>query len=539
MPLLRRHWAFALLLGAVAALMLHFVWHPGLASIGDDSVSYVLLARHLAGTAGPELNEWLAYHTNFPPLFPLVLAATGGAGNFLVAHLAVGAFAIAALVALYAFASRELESARAGLLVAALFVLTPTAWISILGVLSESLFLFISIAALHFNAARIAAGRPRARDAVVLGILLGLALLTRAAAVALVAAYAVHASVRMLASRESRRAVLALPLAIAASMAALWMALRPEFRGGSYGLALGTIGGMLLHDPLRLVALGAQGVASGWIASFAAESNVHATARAVFLGVGALGIGGAVLRARRNALDGWYVLLSLAMLFLWFFREDVMRRLLYPLVPILLFHAAVFTRHLATRIGPGRAARWLPFALALPPVVLALPAVALVQSKSLERRAAIAGFPYSPSGITEFYTTVAVEPARAIAARHIAVLAGLEALRMDTPPGAKVMWMRPDYVALLGARQGVPWYYRGGLRGLAEELRRSGAEYLVVSSLYKADIRGEQDDPFEGPQAVAAFAQPVSFVRNAVLGTPEFGLLRVDPTALEAWLAAH
>jgi hypothetical protein len=110
---------------------------------------------------------------------------------------------------------------------------------------------------------------------------------------------------------------------------------------------------------------------------------------------------------------------------------------------------------------------------------------------------------------------------------------------VDTPPGAKVMWMRPDYVALLGGRQGVGWRYRGGLRALAEELQRSGAEYLLVSTLYKADVYGEQDDPFETFDVVAAFSRPVSFTRNPVLGTPEFALMRVDPSLLAEFLAAR
>src|ERR1700682_117120 len=196
----RPHIPFPLLMLVAAPITLHFVWHPGLASVGDDSVAYLILAQQLAGTATPLVREWIGYHTNFPPLFPLLLVASGASADFLAAHLVVGACALLALVMLYRYAAFQLASARAGLLVVALFLLTPTAWTSITGILSEPLYLFVSLAALHFHATRLdsdpaAGGR---RDALLFGALLGLAFLTRTASVALVAAYAVHALIRAL-----------------------------------------------------------------------------------------------------------------------------------------------------------------------------------------------------------------------------------------------------------------------------------------------------------------------------------------------------
>lgn len=541
MPPLRKHLPFALLMLAAAPLTLYFVWHPGLASVGDDSVGYLILAQHLAGNASPWVREWVSYHAYFPPLFPLVLAASGASADFLAAHLVVGFFALLALAMLYRYATFQLESARAGLLVVVMFLLTPTAWTSITGILSETLFLFVSLAALHFHATRLDSDTAgaRVRDALIFGVLLGLAFLTRTAATALAVAYVLHASIRAPSEGSGRRWILALPLLPLAAMAALWIALRPAYQGVSYAVVLGPIVDTLRHDPLRLVVLGGRGLASGWVASFASESDVHVVTRCVFLAVGALGLCGAVMRARRNALDGWYALASLVMLYLWFLGEDTVRRLLYPLVPVLLVHAVLFVRYLAARMRPGPAARLLPLVFALPPLLLGLPAVVLVHSKSLERTPAIVGFPYSFAGITNFYTTIALQRSRSEAGRHIAVLTGLQALQSDTPLGARVMWVRPDYVALLGNRQGVPWHPRGGLRGLAEQVRSSGAEYLIVSTLYKADIHGDALDPLETLEAPPPFLHPASVTRNPVLGTNELALMRVDPAALDAYLAAR
>jgi len=54
-----RHAAFLLLLAAFAPLALHFGWHDGIATVSDDSVSYLTLAHWLAGDASnPYLAKW-------------------------------------------------------------------------------------------------------------------------------------------------------------------------------------------------------------------------------------------------------------------------------------------------------------------------------------------------------------------------------------------------------------------------------------------------------------------------------------------------
>jgi hypothetical protein len=177
--------------------------------------------------------------------------------------------------------------------------------------------------------------------------------------------------------------------------------------------------------------------------------------------------------------------------------------------------------------------------VAVPVIVVCFPALLLVHTKSFDRRIVVAGFPYSFAAVTEIYSGLSIDRTRVLAARHIAILVGLQALQVDTPPGAKVMWMRPDYVALLGGRQGVEWRYREGLRGLAQRLRSSGAEYLIVSTLYKSDMVGESDEPFETLAVVSAFARPVSVTRNAESGDSEFALLKIDAAALASFLATR
>src|SRR5258706_10789245 len=47
--LLRAHRSFLLLLAVFVPLAVHFAWHPDIATLGDDSVSYLALASYYSG----------------------------------------------------------------------------------------------------------------------------------------------------------------------------------------------------------------------------------------------------------------------------------------------------------------------------------------------------------------------------------------------------------------------------------------------------------------------------------------------------------
>jgi hypothetical protein len=256
----------------------------------------------------------------------------------------------------------------------------------------------------------------------------------------------------------------------------------------------------------------------------------------VLLCAAGLALAGAVRAAWLNRLDGWYALAYAAMLAFWLFPEETMRRLIYPVLPLALLHAGELL-HALLRRAAGPNARWIVAAACALLAAFSLPAVALVASKSRDRAQVMSISPQSYSGITEYYTTIPVKPAHEVAGRQLAVLAGLAQIEHFTPADARVMWMRPDYVALLSHRTGVASYYRGGMPGVVRDLRASGARYIVVSSLYKADIRGEARDPLVTPAAVAPFTHPLFIVRNPAAEIEEFALLEVDPAALERYAA--
>lgn len=537
---MRSHAPFLLLLALVAPAMIHFAGSDVIASLGDDSVSYLMLARYILNPEDVINRAWVGYQSHFPPLFPAILAITGGAWNLATAHAVVAAFAMLSVVLLYRYAALLLGGNAAGLLVAVLFLLTPTAWISISGILSESLFLFLTLCALYYYETRLASANARPHQWLFFGILLGATLLVRSVGVALILAYGVHVLVAAAArTREPSLAKRLLPFVPVALMVALWLLWRPKPEGFNYQSATSNIlNDLLLADPIRFLRSCAQVMFGGWIRSFTADSDVHWLPKAVFGILGLLGIGGAILRARSNRIDGWYVLAMLPVVFVLLFSEDNNRRLLYPLVPVLIIHAAVFVAFVVRRIPSQRHRRFLVAAVVALPMVLSFPAWLLVQSKSLDRDRIYPGLRYRYSDMTDYYTTIDVKVARAIVSKHAAVLGGLESLQTATPPGSRVMWLRPDYVATLGHRQGMPLYYRWSQREFFRQIQLSRTDYIIASSLLKADMDGGEGNPALLFNWALQVSEVVHSVRSPFMEGYELAILKIDHAVIDRMLDA-
>ena len=533
---LRRHAAFALLLAVAAPAMLAFAWQRSIATFSDDSVSYLLLAQHIAPGTAPIVEPWVGLRSHFPPLFPLALAVTGGARDFLVAHLTVAAFGVLALAAIYGYAFLRLGGRLGALTVAVLFLATPNAWVSLKGILSEPMFLLVSLATLGWYAVRLEARAGSVLEWLVFGVLLACAYLTRAAGVALLLGYAAHAVLRAAGERGRGAWRFALPAAPVAVLVGLWLAWRPSAGEDLYHFIAAQIASAWIDEPLRTGRLAVERLLGGWIASFLAQSAVGLAPRVVFAALGILGVAGSVRAARRNRLDGWYVLASLAITFGWVFNEDNTRRLLYPVLPILMIHAAELVRDLAARTRTPRLRAWALGAVALLPASLCLPAAVVLAEKRLDRQPFAPGAHLAYADCLDFYTTIDTGTARVIAADVLGMLEGFDAIAKATPEGARVMWMRPEYVAVLGRREAVPYFFSWDERRLARELLDKRVDYLVVAALYKTDNANRVRDPYQLHAHVTEYASPVVMIRNAVTGAPAFVLARVDPAAVERFL---
>jgi hypothetical protein len=517
--------------------MIHFTTSDVVSSLGDDTISYLMLARHFLDPANALNREWVGYQAHFPPLFPLLLALTGSAWSYTAAHALVAGFAILSLVLIYRYAAFQLGSDTGGLVITALCLLMPTAWVSIHPILSESLFLFTSLSALYYYETRLHGETGRAHQWVIFGLLLGSAVLSRSAGLGLVAAYGVHAVCAVVGGRRKGAWKFLLPALPPALMLIVWVAVRPTPEGANYQSLAAAVMRDLPANPVDFLRRCAEMMFGGWIRSFSVDSNVPWFPKAVFALVAVFAMAGAILRARMNHLDGWYVLVMFPVLFLWLFPEDNMRRLLYPLMPLLLIHAATFLNLILSRALATWSRRHIAIgAVTLLVGMMSLPAWLVLQSKGTDRETIYPGFNYQYSEITAYHTTVSIGAARHYASQHAAVLSGLDALQSVTPPGARVMWVRPDYVAVLGNRRGVPWYFRWDKAEFLRQIRQSQTDYLIASKLLKTDMDGGMGDPALTLEWALQFSSPVYAARDALGKEYAMVVLKIDHAVVEEML---
>ena len=471
--------------------MAAFTWQDGLATFGDDSASYLTLAHLFAGAAGiPMVAQWAPYHTNFPPLFPLMLAWSGGVRDMHIAFALVAVFGAAGSVLFYRFAATQVGE-RAGLASAILFLLAPTAWISLKGVLSESLFLTLCMASLLLHATRLSTRQAGILDWLAFGVLLACAALTRTIGIVLFVAYAAGLLWRLAFEKEkpSRRELLpALPVI---ALLGAWYGLRPQPPVDSYGVAASWVIGSWMQSPADTFVGALRIFMDGWIRSFMAGQDVAGAAKAVYAALGIVAIGGAISRARRGLLDGRFAVLYLVVVFAWPFSADTTRRLLYPVIPLAILCIVEAVRAMLDRARWfGRRRALAATAAAALPVLLSAPAIAMIGQRSADIRPVIEGCPQRHRDISDYFSTVNLEEAEKLAVLEATVLCGLQSLERVTPPESIVMWTRPEYVALLGHRRARAYYKRWSQADLADHIDRDKVSYVVVTQIDKTDLEG-------------------------------------------------
>lgn len=488
---------------AFAALCAAFVRQPTLATFADDSVSYLVMAQVFSPWQGaaPAVSAVFPLEAVYPPLFPLVLALAGAAHDVAWAHVLTALILAASLPVTYLLGLRWLGTAGGAVAAVLATALLPAMWINAKGILSEPLFCLLLLATLL-------AIESKRRPWVVALLMAGL-LLTRAAALAPIAAYAAWSLTRREPRSGSRpisaRLALALPAAIAVVAYGAWMLLRPAATADSYARILAdnatALGGAA--DPWAVIqaSLGRQlnAISEGWLGSllvFWVEGRPVRTLLASAVGLAALA--GLVLRLRDGKADAWMITAYLLMFLVWPFY-DQMGRFLFPALPALVLYACVAA---GRAVEAARRPALLGQALvALLVASLALPALAFIHQRTSQGGAAAA--------ITDWYRTPGLREAQARTQVHLDLLADMAAIRTLTRAEDRVMWVVPGYIALLADRSSVKAPEASlGTDAYLTAVRKSGANYVFLSRYNPRDTLNEA--AWEaGMRALAFDAKPL------------------------------
>jgi hypothetical protein len=440
--------ATALLVVLFAWTAARFAWQPGLASLADDSVSYLVMAQVFSPwqAASAPVAEAFAREAFYPPLFPLVLAVFGASHDIARAHAVTALLLACWLPLFYALAARWLGGRWAALAATLALASLPALWIQAKAVLSEPLFGLLLLA-LFLVLER--EGDDRGRRSLT-AVLLAALVLTRSAALVAVAGYGLWAFARP--GRDLRqRAIAALPAAAALAAYGAWVALRPAATSDDYLRIVAERSASILQAASVLAALGASAarqavsMTEAWTGSLLIFWVEGSPVRPLLAGaVGALALAGLGLRFVAWKADAWMSAAYLATFLAWPFY-DQMTRFLLPLVPVLLLYAFWALGEGARRLR--RAPAGAQGVLALVVLSLTLPGLAFLQG----RAKAEGGL----AEIVDWYRTPDLDEARRRARVHLDLMADMEEIRRATGPQDRVMWVTPSYLALLAGRRGV------------------------------------------------------------------------------------
>jgi uncharacterized membrane protein YfbV (UPF0208 family) len=432
---------------AFAALCVLFVRQEGLGTFADDSVSYLVMAQVFSPwhAVSPAVADAFLREAFYPPLFSLLLAITGAAHDFSLAH-AINAVLVAAFLPLVYLLGVRWIGGRAAAVAAMLAVaLLPSLWIHARAILSEPLFGLLLLGLFW----TLEASLPARRKRFLLSLILVALVLTRTAGLPLAVAFAAWALLRRGLPRSERLAE-AMPGLLALVAYAAWALVRPAEATDINAFAAGDRIREIAASaqPLSLLAAGTMrqlhAMGEAWTAALLLFWVEGQPARPLLAAVaGALALGGLVQRFAAGRADAWIAAAYLGLYLLWPF-QDQMTRFLFPLVPVLMLYAFCFVQLLARRIGRPTASAAL---LALLVATLAAPGLAFLYQRS---RA-----PEPHAGIIDWYRTPDLAAARTRSSVHLDLEADMRAIRAHTQPGDRVMWVAPAYVALLASRHGV------------------------------------------------------------------------------------
>ncbi len=513
------------LLVAVAAVALPFVEHDQLSAFGNDAVSYLLMARCWSPHETPTAMEVAGCAMeNYPPLFPTILALTGAADDFLLAHRLVVFFFLGALVATWLLARRLLINRSAVFLTVGLMVMAPLLWTRIQEILSESVYLLISLAVLVFFEARFKERHPSVRELFWLGVGVTALMMTRTLGLAMAAAL-VTVTLLDPARRSAQPGRLLAPAVLALVVSGLWSLANPPGGEVKYGQSLELVAG---GDLLALAVNQAVNLADSWIYAFALYWQPGGARFWLIIVFGLFALLGLLWRLRHWTLDGWYVFFYLGIILAWPFPGQ-MPRFLFGVFPLLVIYG-VYGMVVLAGFFQGRGGnRWLPLLLPLLMLAVSAPSARFFALRAAQETP-VTGMDFTAH--VGFFRQMDLKRAEADAFTHGALLQDMERIRQSTPPEARVMWFMPSFLPLLAGRHGVILPPLEPKEQFLQAVWQSGADHAFVSRFHPRDTR-EGVDGMRWLPALLPFSKPVWWRTIPGGQEPMSMLLRIDRQRLQ------
>lgn len=316
----------ALCFGLLAAVYYGWTWSPVLTNFGGDNAYYLLTAQHFSPySAHSEVAEYFATRNHYPPFYPLVLALFGGGESITAAHILTTTFILLSFVVFMFWLRLEGTGYWQAFAAALILALLPGSYFHALPILSESLYLLITLLAAALVG--VSEKRLNVKYLWLAALAIGLASITRGVGLAAVLAYVLYLSVSKLPGR--------------------WITVLPAilpfvaWKLFGYGASRSYFDYLLIEygaDPFATLFSNMQShgvsIFYGWVSNFYAVGE-HLVLVLAFIGM--LCLLGLLYRVYLKKYDALYTLIYLSIVWIWPFSDEA-KRLVFVVVPFLLYN---------------------------------------------------------------------------------------------------------------------------------------------------------------------------------------------------------
>lgn len=467
----------------IAYLISKFAWIDNIASLANDSVHYLVMARHYSPWFGESPSIAAAWpYQDFPLLFPWLLALTGAAHSFLYAHILVFVMGLMCIYLYYLLSSRWMGKEIWIIFPISIFALSPGFILGLQGILSESFYLFLVLAfMLYYKPTE----NISTRYILVAGFLLAAVLLTRTIGISLCLAILAQAFF----SSDSQKRVNYLPVIIVAIALVIYLFLMEiwgpvkeshyldmliPYLTGKDLYQIGTGTGHYFSVASQLTSL-FNSWTTFWVIYW--QADVFSSSYYVVTALLLLSMTGLLIRLFKNKYDAWYVLFYLFILLVWP-HPGQMVRLLFPIMPLMLLYAGYTITILVCLAKIPDRKIMLSSIFYIFVLITVLPSHAFIHA----RASMASGNQMTP--VYEIFRKAGVEAAFKDLVLQNQILKDFSKIKEYVPEDAKILYFLPSYLAVLSDRKGVAAPSPVDGRTYRQIAKENSASYIFLTRFH-------------------------------------------------------
>ncbi len=483
-----------LILLCIAYTGMNYAVSDHLAGFSDDSATYLIMASIFSPFVEASQSFVRSFnHYYLPPGFPIVLSLFIGKGSIYASHCVVLLQALLACI-IFFYLCKKINGTFNAFLTLLVFICLPGFWIQLLKIMPENQYIFFTLATILFCEIMSREHKNEIGHCLILGFFMSVCMLTRSIGISIFVAYIIY---RLIEGPKRNCLVEITGVSIGFLIPFLCWKLSSPDVDHSY---MDDIFKFVYTDApfinLYNVILGnITGLYNGLIANIslvtAYQYDINNYILLFFLVSSAVG-----WLSRIKSLDGLYLLVYLAILFIWPYPEE-MDRFIYPVMPLLIMYFFISINYMVKKIKikskKTKTLHILFFSILISSNSFGLNHIAS-RYKSGEN-----AYGENVTNIVELYEIENEDEAITMALIWNNDLKIIKSLKGQLDKQAKLLAMKPQLITYLSDiyAEELPRITNGNLEGNFESwltyIKNTKATHVVLSTIQLSDDKNEVD----------------------------------------------